>query len=300
MPLWRNGRRDRLKICCPYGCVRSSRTRGTIQNYSKMPEFIDILKVIISGFIEGLTEFIPVSSTAHLLLFSWYVDLQVAKNNLFEIVIQFGAILAICYVYKRKLILVCCRIKRKDNQKFVSNLIISFIPAAIIGLLFHDFIKEVLFSPIVVSIALIVGGFVIIIVESIPRKPVTTRVDGISTKQALTMGLYQVVAMIPGVSRSGATIIGGLLCGLNRRAATEFSFFMSIIVISAASFYDLLKNFDDINTDNIYLILIGFITAFFTSILVIKWLIRYVSNNDFVPFGIYRIMLGSIILFFIL
>lgn len=268
--------------------------------YTRMPEFVDIFKVIISGFIEGLTEFIPVSSTAHLLLFSWYVDLKVAKNNLFEIVIQFGAILAICYVYKRKLILVCCQIKREDNQKFVTNLIVSFLPAAIIGLLFHDFIKEVLFSPMIVAIALIVGGFIIIIVESIQKEPVTTRVDSISTKQALTMGLYQVVAMIPGVSRSGATIIGGLLCGLNRRAATEFSFFMSIVVISAASFYDLFKNFSEINTGNIYLILIGFVTAFFTSILVIKWLIKYVSNNDFVPFGIYRIMLGSIILFFIL
>ncbi len=264
-----------------------------------MPAYIDIFKVIISGIIEGLTEFIPVSSTAHLLLFSWYVDFNVVKNHLFEIVIQFGAILAVCYVYRKKLILVCRRIKRKDNQKFILNLIVSFLPAAIIGLLFHDIIKAVFFSPVVVAIALIVGGFIIIIVDSRQREYVTTRVDRISTKQAFIMGLYQVVAMIPGVSRSGATIIGGLLSGLNRRCATEFSFFMSIVVISAASAFDLYSNIEHISMEGFYLIAIGFVAAFLSSILVIRWLIKFVSHNDFVPFGIYRIMLGSIILFFV-
>lgn len=265
-----------------------------------MPAFIDILKVITSGIIEGLTEFIPVSSTAHLLLFSWYVDLNVVANNLFEIVIQLGAILAVCFVYKKKLIHVVTKIDRKDNQRFILNLVVSFLPAAILGILFHDFIKTVLFSPIVVSCALIAGGLVIVIVDSKERESTTVRVDRITTKQAFLMGCYQVIAMIPGVSRSGATIIGGLLSGLNRRCATEFSFFMSIIVISAATVYDLYKNYSDIELQGLYLIAIGFISAFFSSILVIKWLIKYVSNHDFIAFGIYRIILGSVILFFIL
>ncbi len=268
--------------------------------YVKMPPFADIFKVLVLGVIEGLTEFIPVSSTGHLLLFSWYADFNAVANNLLEIVIQFAAILAVCFVYRKKLLSVICQIKQKSNQQFVLNLVISFVPAAFMGLLFHDFIKAVLFSPLVIAISLIIGGVIIIAVDSRKRECEVDKVDDISSKQALIMGLYQVIAMIPGVSRSGATIIGGLLCGLNRKTATEFSFFMSIIVISAATFFDLYKNFEHINFEGIYLITIGFVVAFMSSILVIKWLINYVSKNNFVPFAIYRIILGSVILSIIL
>lgn len=259
---------------------------------------VDIFKAVISGMIEGVTEFIPVSSTAHLLIFSWIVDFNSIKNNLFEIFIQFGAILAVCYIYKKRLILVVRKIKRKDNQQFAINLILSFLPAAIIGLLLHDFIKEVLFSPIIVACGLIFGGFVMIIVDSKDRKPVVTRTDRITHKQATILGFCQSLAVIPGVSRSGATIIGGLLLGLSRRAATEFSFFMSIIVISAASFYDLYKNYGELEPSNIPVLIAGFISAFISALFVIRWFIDYVSKNDFVNFGIYRIVLGSILLFF--
>ncbi len=265
-----------------------------------MPELTDIIKVVILGVIEGLTEFIPVSSTAHLLLFSWYSDFKAVENNLLEIVIQFAAILAICFIYRKKLFSVILDLKSKNNQQFALNLAVSFIPAAILGLLFHDFIKAVLFSPLVIAVALIIGGIIIIIVDSKERNFEGGKIDDITTKQAFFMGLYQVIAMIPGVSRSGATIIGGILSGLSRKCATEFSFFMSIVVISAASFFDLYKNIDHIKLEDVYLISIGFIAAFISSILVIKWLINYVSKHNFVPFGIYRIILGSVILFFIL
>lgn len=265
-----------------------------------MPEFANIIKVIILGIIEGLTEFIPVSSTGHLLLFSWYTDFKAIENNMLEILIQFAAILAICVIYRQKLINTVLNIKAKNNQQFVLNLLISFLPAAILGLLLHDFIKSVLFSPIVVAVSLIVGGVIIIAIDSRKRDFEADKIDQITARHAFLMGLYQTLAMIPGVSRSGATIMGGILSGLSRRAATEFSFFMSIVVISAASFYDLYKNIEYISLDGAYLILLGFVAAFISSILVVKWLIGYVSKNNFVPFGIYRIVVGSVILFFVL
>lgn len=263
-----------------------------------MPHLIDIFKAIVSGVIEGLTEFIPVSSTAHLLLFSWLVDFNQIKNNLFEVFIQFGAVLAVCFVYRNKLIYTVTKIHRKENKRFLINLIISFLPAAIVGILLHDFIKEVLFSPVILASALVIGGFIIIIVDSKDREPHTLQVNEITHKQAFIMGLCQTLAIVPGVSRSGATIISGLLLKINRRAATEFSFFMSIIVISAASLYDLYKNYSNLDLSNIYLIVFGFLSAFLSSLFVIKWFISYVSKNDFVIFGIYRIVFGSILLFF--
>ncbi len=263
-----------------------------------MLSLVDIFKAIISGLIEGLTEFIPVSSTAHLLIFSWLVDFNSVKNHLFEIVIQFGAILAVCVVYRKKLLTIFTHLGRIDSLNFFRNIILSFLPAAIIGVLLHDIIKTILFSPIVVAVALIVGGFVMIIIDSKERKEETKGVDNITDKQALILGFCQAIAVIPGVSRSGATIIGGILLKLSRKTATEFSFFMSIPVIGAASCYDLYKNYTELSVNNLHIILIGFITAFISAIIVIRWFIIYVSKNDFVAFGIYRIMLGFVILFF--
>ena len=261
---------------------------------------IDIIKAIISGVVEGLTEFIPVSSTAHLLLFSWVVDFNSIKNNLFEIVIQFGAILAVCAIYHSRILKIFREYRKKSEQKFVLNLILAFLPAAVFGAVFHDVIKRILFSPLTIAFALIFGGIIMIFIE---RKKMSSHIfdiEKITPRRALQIGFFQAVAMIPGVSRSGATIIGGLLLGLNRKTAAEFSFFLAIPTIGAASVYDLYKNFEQLTFDNFTIICAGFLSAFIASILVIKWFIGYVSKNSFVPFAIYRIVLGGVILFFIL
>jgi len=260
---------------------------------------IDLLKATLLGIIEGLTEFIPVSSTAHLVISSHLIDFTQIQNNLFEIVIQFGAILAICVIYKDKIFKVISNIKEKEQQKFSLNIILAFLPAAILGLAFHKFIKEHLFSNLVIAIALIIGAIIMIIAEKLPKTNQTESVENITPKQALLIGFFQSIAMIPGTSRSGATIIGAMFLGLSRKAAAEFSFFLAIPTIAAASFYDLYKNFHALNYDNLILILIGLISSFISALFVIKWFIKYVSSNNFIPFAIYRIIVGVIILIFI-
>ncbi len=260
--------------------------------------FIDIFKALTSGIVEGLTEFLPVSSTAHLLLFSWVTDFNSVKNNLFEIVIQFGAILAVCIIYRARIFSILLEWRRANNQKFVLNLLLAFLPAAILGFLFHSIIKEIFFSSTTIACALIIGGLVMILVDRKPLPNQIDNVDAITPLKALAIGLFQSVAMIPGVSRSGATIIGGLLLKLNRQTAAEFSFFLSIPTIAAASFYDLYKNRADLTFSGAELILVGFFAAFLSAIFVIKWFIGYVSKHNFIPFAIYRIVLGIIILFF--
>jgi len=256
----------------------------------------DILKSIILGIIEGLTEFIPVSSTAHLLISSYLIDFNTIQNDLFEIVIQLGAILAICVVYKEKILNTVINIKDKKSQKFSLNLIISFLPAAILGLLFHDFIKKMFFSNYSIAIALILGGLAMLIFDKKDENLKSTNIDEVTPKQALLIGIFQALAMIPGTSRSGSTIIGGLISGLNRKTATEFSFFLAIPTIAAATFYDLFKNLDGLNYDHIQLILIGLVSSFLSALIVIKWFISFVSKNSFFVFAIYRIIIGIIIL----
>jgi len=264
-----------------------------------MLNFVDLTKAIFLGIVEGLTEFIPVSSTAHLLISSYLIDFQSIKNNLFEIVIQFGAILAICVIYRQKIFSVILELKQKSQQKFVLNLILAFLPAAVFGALLHGFIKQFLFSNLVIAITLILGGIVMIVIDRKPRKSNVEDVDSIKPISAFYIGLFQCLAMIPGVSRSGATIIGGLLLGLNRKAATEFSFFLAIPTIAAASLYDLIKNSSELTGANVEIILVGLLASFLSAILVIKWFIGFVSKNNFVPFGVYRIVVGILILLFI-
>jgi undecaprenyl-diphosphatase len=259
----------------------------------------DLFKAIFLGIIEGLTEFIPVSSTAHLLISSYLIDFQTIQNNLFEIVIQLGAILAICVIYRQKIFTVIFNFKKKREQQFALNIVIAFLPAAILGFILHGFIKQFLFSNFVIALALIIGGIFMILVEQKPRKSKIENIENINSLIAFKVGLCQSLAMIPGISRSGATIIGGLLLGLNRKTATEFSFFLAIPTIAAASFYDLLKNYSELNSANIELILVGLLSAFFSAILVISWFINFVSKHSFIPFGVYRIILGALILFFI-
>lgn len=264
-----------------------------------MLHLADLFKAVFLGIVEGLTEFIPVSSTAHLLISSYLIDFQTIKNNLFEIVIQFGAILAICVIYRRKILEVIFNLKQRQQQQFTLNLILAFLPAAVLGALFHSIIKQYLFSNFVIAISLIIGGIIMILVDRKPRSAQVYDIDDIKPSTAFYIGLFQSLAMIPGISRSGSTIIGALLFRLNRKVATEFSFFLAIPTIAAASLYDLIKNSSELSGDNIELIVAGLLSAFFSAILVIKWFVGFVSRSNFVPFGIYRIVVGVLILMFI-
>jgi undecaprenyl-diphosphatase len=259
--------------------------------------FLLYLKAAILGLIEGATEFIPVSSTGHLIIFSDLLNFNNNDGKVFEIVIQTGAILAVCFLYRQKLFHTLLTLKtEKSSQKFTSNLLLAFAPAVVFGFTFHDYIKKYLFSSTIVAISLIVGGIIMITIEKIDAKKDIKKVDNLKPITALKIGFFQLFALIPGVSRSGATIIGGLLCGLKRTVATEFSFFLAIPTIFGATAYDLYVNYQFLQRENIITILIGFIFAFLSSIVTIKWLINFVSKHNFIAFGYYRIIVGCIIL----
>ena len=202
-------------------------------------------KAMIMGLIEGITEFIPVSSTAHLLIASYLINFNSIKNQLFEIVIQFGAILAITIVYRHKIFDIIKNIRSNStDQKFLLNIIIAFLPAILFGALFHKFIKLYFFNPLVIALSMLIGGFIILIVEKFYQKNISQNKEmkEINIKSSLLIGLFQCLAMIPGVSRSGATIIGAMFLGVSRAKATEFSFFLAIPTIFSASIFDLYKN----------------------------------------------------------
>ena len=260
---------------------------------------VDFFKAALLGIVEGLTEFIPVSSTAHLLLTSQLVDFTTIKNNLFEIVIQLGAILAICIIYRGKIFDLLIHFKEKSQQKFILNLALAFLPAALIGLAFHGLIKAFLFNNLTIALALIFGGIVMILVERKPRSSTVEELDNITPLTAFYVGLFQCLAMIPGVSRSGATIIGGLILGLNRKIAAEFSFFLAIPTIAAASIYDLYKSSIDLTNTDLEIIFVGLLASFLSALFVVKWFINFVSKNNFVPFGFYRIVVGILVLIFL-
>ncbi len=254
------------------------------------------------GLIEGITEFIPVSSTAHLLIASYLINFNSIKNQLFEIVIQFGAILAITIVYRHKIFDIIKNIRSNStNQKFLLNIIIAFLPAILFGVLFHKFIKLYFFNPLVIALSMLIGGFIILIVEKFYQKNISQNKEmkEINIKSSLLIGLFQCLAMIPGVSRSGATIIGAMFLGVSRAKATEFSFFLAIPTIFSASIFDLYKNYQDLTLENIELIIFGSVIAFLSSLVVIKWLISFVAKNNFLIFATYRIIIGALILLII-
>lgn len=254
-------------------------------------------QAIFLGLIEGLTEFLPVSSTGHLILLVDILQFSGPPGKVFEIVIQLGAILAICWLYRRKLFDVTFTLhKQESSQRFARNLIIAFLPAAILGVLFHSFIKQVLFSPLVVSVMLIIGGIAILLIERYRPEPKIHHVDDIGWKLAVKVGFCQALAMIPGTSRSGATIMGGMLLGLDRKAATEFSFFLAIPTMCGATVYDLYKNWSLLSADGLEIIALGFMTAFLSALLVVRWLIAFISRHGYVPFAWYRIAVGSVML----
>lgn len=260
----------------------------------------DILHAILLGLVEGLTEFLPVSSTGHLILLVDLLGFQGPPGRVFEIVIQLGAILAIVCLYWRKLWNVAIGLPTsRASQLFAANILIAFLPAMVLGALFHDYIKEVLFSPQVVCIALIVGGIVLLVLERVLNKPYLHRVDDMPVPTAFKIGLVQCIAMVPGVSRSGATIMGGLLLGLDKRTAAEFSFFLAIPTMVGAVAYDLYKNWTVLSVDNWQIIAVGFFTAFIAALLVVQFMLRLITRHGFAPFAIYRIALGVGMLVFL-
>lgn len=245
------------------------------------------------GLVEGLTEFIPVSSTGHLILLVDLLGFQGPPGKVFEIAIQLGAILAVCILYWRRLLHVAIGLfSDHASQRFATNILLGFLPAMVIGALAHDFIKGVLFSPWVVSVTLVLGGIAILLIERNRPQPTVPHVEAITPGLALRIGLCQCLAMIPGVSRSGATIMGAMLLRVDRSAATEFSFFLAIPTMLAATVYDLYKNWDFLSLDDGTLIATGFLCAFLAALVVVRTLIRFVSRNGFAPFAYYRIIIG--------
>jgi undecaprenyl-diphosphatase len=254
---------------------------------------------VILGIVEGVTEFLPISSTGHLLITSRLLGFESPLGSTFEIFIQLGAVLAVVGYYIRDLLQQARDVTRDANvRRFWIGVVVAFLPAALLGLLFQDFIKAVLLdSPTIIAWALIIGGVVFIAIERLPRRPATTEdLKGMSLKQALAVGLIQILAFVPGVSRSGASIIGGMLAGLDRRTATAFSFYLSIPTLGAATMYDLLQNLDKLTPEVLGQLAVGTIVSLVVAWLSIGWLLRYVATNNFVPFGIYRIIAGAVIL----
>ncbi|GAA4024030.1 undecaprenyl-diphosphate phosphatase [Actimicrobium antarcticum] len=259
------------------------------------------LKALIMGIVEGLTEFLPISSTGHLILAGSLLNFTGEKVKTFEIVIQSGAIFAIIWEYRARMMQVCTGLfSDRTAQKFAINLVIAFIPAAVLGLLFSSAIKAKLFAPVPVALAFIVGGLVILWVErrnkasTVP--PRIDSVDDMTALDALKVGLAQAFALIPGTSRSGATIIGGMMLGLSRKAATEFSFFLAIPTLIGATVYSLYKARALLSVSDLPLFGIGTLAAFGSAFLCVRWLLRYISSHDFTVFAWYRIVFGFVIL----
>ncbi|MSP87048.1 MAG: undecaprenyl-diphosphate phosphatase [Methylotenera sp.] len=260
-----------------------------------------LVKTFILGLVEGATEFLPISSTGHLIIVGDLLHFNDDKGKVFEIVIQLAAILAVCWEYRRKLIDTALHISKQSKaQRFVLNLFLAFLPAAILGLAFHSAIKQYLFSPITVAIALIVGGFAILWIERLPLNTATTNIDAMKPLQALKVGFAQSLALFPGVSRAGATILGGMICGLDRKTATEFSFFLAIPIMFAAAILDVYKSRDILSVSDAGLFALGFVTAFLSALVAIRFLLRFVATHDFKIFAWYRIVFGTLVLVYFL
>ena len=279
-----------------------------------------LLKALLLGIIEGLTEFLPVSSTGHLIIFGDLLNYTDEKSKVFKIVIQFAAILAVCWDYRARLtdrltqaagvtghyarvefkqhglMQALPRFLREDSIRFWWNLFVGFLPAAVLGLLFYKIIKAYLFNPMVVASMLILGGLLILYIEKRAYHPRLNTVEDMRWTDALKVGFAQAMAMIPGTSRSGATIMGGLIFGLSRKTAAEFSFFLAIPTMFAATVYDVYKNWAQFDAADLPVFAVGFVASFFAAMVAVKAFIKYVSNNSFVPFAWYRIVFGLVIL----
>ncbi|CAN7177544.1 undecaprenyl-diphosphate phosphatase [Massilia sp. LjRoot122] len=259
------------------------------------------IKAIIMGLVEGFTEFLPISSTGHLILAGSLLNFTGEKVKVFEIAIQAGAMLAVIWEYRRRIASVVSGLGSDPKQRrFVLNILIAFFPAALLGFLFSGLIKAELFAPVPVATAFIVGGLVILWVERRhtggEHKARVDSVDDMSYKDALKVGLAQAFALIPGTSRSGATIIGGMLFGLSRKAATEFSFFLAIPTLLGATVYSVIKERHLLSMADLPMFALGGLAAFGSAFLCVRWLLRYISTHDFTIFAWYRIVFGILVL----
>lgn len=266
-------------------------------------DIILAVKIIIMGIVEGLTEFLPISSTGHLILAGSLLNFTGEKVKVFEIAIQAGAIFAVCWEYRQRIIDVVSGLKTEPKaQRFALNVFVAFLPAAVLGLLFSKQIKAYLFTPIPVATAFIVGGFIILWTENRQAKqdqlhlPRIESVDDMRLSDAIKVGLAQALALIPGTSRSGASIIGGMWFGLSRKVATEFSFFLAIPTLLGATVYSLFKARHELSSADIPMFGLGTIAAFISAFFCVRWLLRYISTHDFKIFAYYRIAFGIMIL----
>ncbi len=270
-------------------------------------EFLEILKVIFIGIVEGITEWLPISSTGHMILVDEFIKLNMsdAFKEMFFVVIQLGAILAVVTIYFNKLNPFSIS-KTSEEKKNVINIwikiLVACVPAAIIGLLLDDFIDEHLHTSFVIAITLILYGILFIVIENLKkeRKTKINDIKDISISTALLIGVAQVLALIPGTSRSGATILGAILLGASRTVATEFTFYLAIPVMFGASLLKIIKFGFSFEINEILVLILGMVVAYIVSIICIKFLLKYIKKNDFKPFGIYRIILGIIIIFYFL
>jgi undecaprenyl-diphosphatase len=256
-----------------------------------------LLKAAILGLVEGATEFIPVSSTGHLIVASDWLGLLDARAKTFDIFIQLGAILAIVWLYRLRLTrAVLAARSDPPSRRFLRNLLIAFLPAAVVGFLFHGWIKDHLFNTTVVAGALVIGGFIILAVERWAPRPWIGDVSMMPPSIALGIGLAQVLSLIPGTSRSGATIMGGYALGLSRTAATEFSFFLAVPVMLAATLYDLAKSWSTLGSSDVPMFAVGFIVSYVSAIVVVRAFVFFVSHHSFRIFAWYRIVFGAMLL----
>lgn len=256
-----------------------------------------LLKALLLGVVEGLTEFLPVSSTGHLIVAGDLLNFNDDKGKVFEVVIQLAAILAVCWEYRRRIADVLLGLPHdQEAQRFAANLAVAFLPAAVMGLLFIKAIKAYLFNPLAVALAFIVGGLIILVVEKRVQAPRVNAVEAMRWPDALKVGLAQCLALIPGTSRSGATIIGGMVFGLSRKAATEFSFFLAIPMMVAATAYDVYKHHALFTVADAPMFAVGSLAAFVSAFVAVRGLLRFIGSHTFIPFAWYRIAFGLLIL----
>jgi len=249
------------------------------------------------GLVEGLTEFLPVSSTGHLVLLVDLLNFQAPPGKAFEIVIQLGAVLAVCVVYWRRLLTAALGMFHVPQERmFVRNILIAFLPAMVVGALAYPMIRRMLDSPVVVAAALVIGGIAILAIERLVREPRHSAIEKFSAGLALRIGIVQVLSMIPGVSRSGATIMGALMMGVERKTAAEFSFFLAIPTMAGATAYSIYKNYADLSFDDVGLIATGFTVAFVSAMLVVRTAVAFIGRHGFAPFAWYRIVVGTVML----
>ena len=265
-------------------------------------DWIMIWKTVLIGIVEGLTEFLPVSSTGHIILAEEVLHFQGPPGKVFEIVIQLGAILAVCVLYRAKIILTVSGVLKREPvaTRFAMSVIVAFLPAAVIGVALHKYIKALLDKPIVVAVALIVGGIAILVIEKLAQRPRIKSVDEIDWKTALFIGVCQCLAMVPGVSRSGSTIMAARVFRVDRAAAAEFSFFLAIPTMLGATGYDLMRNWSTLDWHGGGLIVLGMIVAFVSALVVVQAFVAFISRHGFGVFAWYRIIVGALALVFLL